>query len=543
MVTELGNHPRIIQFFAIVPDERNYQIMLVMEYMEGGSLADKLRDQKPLSENSVLKYFTQILEGVSYLHRKQIYHSHIKPANILFTVDDKLKISDFGIAVESQVQTKSSATSSNFQGDFHYMSFERLQGADPSDDIWSGEAIESQKQSDTDTASLFQGDFHYMSTERLNGAKRSATNDIWSVGATFVHMISGQPLNHLDTITQLILNISKYKIFIKGNPLNNYLETLNDNDFKKNVISKTLCIEPNRANGQQLLRILFHHSKRLPAEALMAARDKNPYISGMSYNSARDELFLADNANEVVRAMRVRDNAGDLRNVYRAPQATLLSVWSVCHTSDSDTLLVCSGERGVYWLVALRRNDSEWREAQREQTDGKREICCALSDSQVLIGESSSKQMELFRLESGPRISRVHRIHVPDEYYSFSATCGSDTLVAMSYPYSDQSVRVHRLRGDRLEELARIQLKWPSLLLWLTDRLLVADYNTGKQSHDVIELEVSGTRLERRRELMAISENIFVSSLCAMKDGLAIFDLNSRDILHYSLVSTRPLNH
>ena len=542
-MTELGNHPRIIQFFAIVPDERNYQIMLVMEYMEGGSLADKLRDQKPLSENSVLKYFTQILEGVSYLHRKQIYHSHIKPANILFTVDDKLKISDFGIAVESQVQTKSSATSSNFQGDFHYMSFERLQGADPSDDIWSGEAIESQKQSDTDTASLFQGDFHYMSTERLNGAKRSATNDIWSVGATFVHMISGQPLNHLDTITQLILNISKYKIFIKGNPLNNYLETLNDNDFKKNVISKTLCIEPNRANGQQLLRILFHHSKRLPAEALMAARDKNPYISGMSYNSARDELFLADNANEVVRAMRVRDNAGDLRNVYRAPQATSLSVWSVCHTSDSDTLLVCSGERGVYWLVALRRNDSEWREAQREQTDGKREICCALSDSQVLIGESSSKQMELFRLESGPRISRVHRIHVPDEYYSFSATCGSDTLVAMSYPYSDQSVRVHRLRGDRLEELARIQLKWPSLLLWLTDRLLVADYNTGKQSHDVIELEVSGTRLERRRELMAISENIFVSSLCAMKDGLAIFDLNSRDILHYSLVSTRPLNH
>ena len=42
LVTELGNHPRIIQFFAIVRDEKNFQIMLIMEYLEGGSLADKL---------------------------------------------------------------------------------------------------------------------------------------------------------------------------------------------------------------------------------------------------------------------------------------------------------------------------------------------------------------------------------------------------------------------------------------------------------------------------------------------------------------------
>ena len=68
---------------------------------------------------------------------------------------------------------------------------------------------------------------------------------------------------------------------------------------------------------------------------------KNPDIYGMSYNSALDELFLAERDNGVVRAMRVRDNAGDLRDVYRAPQ-----IWSVCHMSDSDTLLVCLGEYG-----------------------------------------------------------------------------------------------------------------------------------------------------------------------------------------------------
>ena len=107
--------------------------------------------------------------------------------------------------------------------------------------------------------------------------------------------------------------------------------------------SRTLCNEANRANGQQLLQILFPYSKRLPAEALLSAGDKNdPDISGMSYNSARDELFLADFNNEVVRAMRVRDNAGDLRDVYRAPHDTSPYVLSVCHMSDSNTLLVCS---------------------------------------------------------------------------------------------------------------------------------------------------------------------------------------------------------
>ena len=207
--------------------------------------------------------------------------------------------------------------------------------------------------------------------------------------------------------------------------------------------------------------------------------------------------------------------------------------------SDSETLLVCSREIGpdgnnARWLVALSRNGSEWRETHRVQTGGSGYlgfISCALSDSRVLIGWGDNKDistyMELFRVESGPRIARVHRIHVPEKYEWFSATCGSDTLVAMSY-YDDKSVRVHRLRGDRLEELARIRLKQPYYFLWLADRLLV------DESNSVIEFEVSDTRLERCRELIATSPNISVQSLCAVNDGLAIFDSNSRDILHYS---------
>ena len=88
---------------------------------------------------------------------------------------------------------------------------------------------------------------------------------------------------------------------------------------------------------------------------------------------------------------------------------------------------------------------------------------------------------------------------MPEEYLWFSATCGSLTLVAMSHPFIDQSVRVHRLSSERLEGLARIQLKRPERLLWLADRLLVADFDENMKSDAVIELEVSDTRLERRR--------------------------------------------
>ena len=503
MVTSLDNHPRIVQFFGFVRDVSKVRIMIVMEYLEGGSLADRLKDQKPVSKYLVPKYLQQILEGVDFLHQRKIYHSDIKPANILFNKKDDVKLCDFGISVGVDWQTESSATTYRVKGDFHYMS-----------------------------------------PERLNNASRSAANDIWSIGATFVEMISGQPLNHKENLPQFIINVAKYNIVINGMSYNKFLKTLSDDDFMRKIISRTLCKE-NRANCAELLSIVDRENliinpplklvRRLPMQTLIRAGDKNPNISGMSYNSARDELFLTDYKNRMVRAMRVHD-AGGLRDVYRAPHDTKPYMWSVCHMSDSDTLLVCSCEKWSYCLVALSRNGSEWREAQRVETDGDGLNSCALSDSRVLIGYFSvwlfSQYMELFRVESGPRIAFVHRINVPEKYCWFSATCGSDTLVAMSY--NDNSVRVHRLRGDRLEELARIQLKCPEVLLWLADRLLVADYDEKTKSDAVIEFEVSDKRLERRRELIATRDSIRVNSLCAVNDGLAIFNGKKSDILHYS---------
>ena len=149
-----------------------------------------------------------------------------------------------------------------------------------------------------------------------------------------------------------------------------YLGALNASDFRQQILSRSLCAESTRANCPQLLRILFPHSKRLPPDALRTESDsEDPDIWGMSYNSARDELFLADWYNRVVRVIRVRHSAGDLRDVYTNTTGDYCP-HSVCHMKDSDTLLVCerqytSGGNDSYWLVALRRSGSEWRETHR----------------------------------------------------------------------------------------------------------------------------------------------------------------------------------
>ena len=77
------------------------------------------------------------------------------------------------------------------------------------------------------------------------------------------------------------------------------------------------------------------------------------------YYAARDDLFFADENNWLVRVLCVRNSAGELRDMYRASL-----VCSVYHICDSDTLLVCSREKGPdqklnNWLVALGRNRSD----------------------------------------------------------------------------------------------------------------------------------------------------------------------------------------
>ena len=70
-----------------------------MEYIDGRTLADIIKNEKRKDENFIKKVFTEILDALSYVHKKQIFHRDLKPENIMVTFKgDNVKIIDFGLA-------------------------------------------------------------------------------------------------------------------------------------------------------------------------------------------------------------------------------------------------------------------------------------------------------------------------------------------------------------------------------------------------------------------------------------------------------------
>ncbi|WOL08164.1 mitogen-activated protein kinase kinase 2 isoform X1 [Canna indica] len=115
----------------------NGVISVVLEYMDGGSLADFLKSVKTIPEPYLAAICNQVLEGLVYLHHeKRIIHRDIKPSNILINHRGEVKISDFGV---SAIIASSSGQRDTFTGTYNYMSPERI--ATPKhgyiSDIWS----------------------------------------------------------------------------------------------------------------------------------------------------------------------------------------------------------------------------------------------------------------------------------------------------------------------------------------------------------------------------------------------------------------------
>jgi len=128
------NHPNITTIHEI--DEVEGECFISMEYIEGKSIKELIKDQK-LSIEEILKIAIQIAEGLSKAHQKEIVHRDIKSDNILITRDGLAKIMDFGLAKLKGV-TKLTKTGSTI-GTLQYMSPEQAQGieVDQRSDIFS----------------------------------------------------------------------------------------------------------------------------------------------------------------------------------------------------------------------------------------------------------------------------------------------------------------------------------------------------------------------------------------------------------------------
>ena len=129
------SHPNIVNIYDVGIDGDDHYI--VMEYVQGNSLKDKLREEGALNILTAVRIAKDIANGLAHAHAHNLVHCDIKPHNILMTPDGRAKIADFGIA---RAITESTMTySGNVIGSVHYFSPEQAQGSaiTPKSDVYS----------------------------------------------------------------------------------------------------------------------------------------------------------------------------------------------------------------------------------------------------------------------------------------------------------------------------------------------------------------------------------------------------------------------
>ncbi|XP_065900703.1 uncharacterized protein [Dysidea avara] len=104
-----------------------------------GSLRKFLSNHGPLNENLTRRYTRQLLEGVKYLHSRNIVHRDIKGDNVLRDSKGNIKIADFGTSKHLQTIHFSEAKANTFTGTWHWMAPEvfKCQPINTKSDIWS----------------------------------------------------------------------------------------------------------------------------------------------------------------------------------------------------------------------------------------------------------------------------------------------------------------------------------------------------------------------------------------------------------------------
>src|SRR3954451_17870412 len=94
-VASLG-HPNITQLYDY--GEEDSRPFIVLEYLGGGTLEDRLTSRKPLPDDETLAIATGVAAGLAQAHARGVVHRDLKPANVLFDDEGRRESADFGIA-------------------------------------------------------------------------------------------------------------------------------------------------------------------------------------------------------------------------------------------------------------------------------------------------------------------------------------------------------------------------------------------------------------------------------------------------------------
>ncbi|CAN1341108.1 CBL-interacting serine/threonine-protein kinase 8 [Linum perenne] len=95
-IMKLVRHPNVVRLHEVLASRT--KIYIILEFITGGELFDKIVHHGRLSEAEARRYFQQLIDGVDYCHSKGVYHRDLKPENLLLDSQGNLKISDFGLS-------------------------------------------------------------------------------------------------------------------------------------------------------------------------------------------------------------------------------------------------------------------------------------------------------------------------------------------------------------------------------------------------------------------------------------------------------------
>jgi serine/threonine-protein kinase len=131
------NHPNILKFYE--PDPAQSRPYIVMELLEGRTLAQVLNEVKPFPIDDALQIGARIADALAHMHAKSVVHRDLKPQNVMICKDGSLRIMDFGIARATDMRRLTFVGFTPAMGTPDYMAPEQVKGrrGDERTDIYS----------------------------------------------------------------------------------------------------------------------------------------------------------------------------------------------------------------------------------------------------------------------------------------------------------------------------------------------------------------------------------------------------------------------